>query len=78
MLKYGLDHVKESLSAYETRMHAKLEQSLRRKAASLGFTRVPRAGAGAVSRGELAFPVPAVVFARLACDFLGGSAAARG
>jgi len=46
MLKYGREYVATSLESYEAKVRAKVEQSLRRKAATLGFALVPKAPSG--------------------------------
>jgi len=45
MLKYGRDYVKQSMEEYEKKVRAQLERSLRRKAAALGFERIPQGAA---------------------------------
>jgi transposase len=43
MLKYGRDYVKQDMREYAAKQKEKLEQSLRKKAAALGYELVPRA-----------------------------------
>jgi hypothetical protein len=45
MLKYGKEYVKQSMEAYERKMHEQLEKSLRRKAAALGYELVAKPAA---------------------------------
>jgi transposase len=42
MLKYGREYVKQSMEEYDKRLREQQERSLRRKAAALGYTLVPK------------------------------------
>jgi len=47
MLRYGTEYVVQSLAEYEAQIREKLERSVRRKAAALGYDLVPKAPAPA-------------------------------